>query len=125
MIPGWLQRKRADEGQRAATLRLCPRCKNPVIVGHDADRAARNVTCDPTPITELGEAFALMQGRFTYCFADNQGRKILWHRHEWNIRAPRRWPVLTEHRCNSPMAPFAAPLPETRKATVDDDAPPF
>lgn len=126
MIPRWLQRKRADEGQRAATLRLCPRCKAPVITGLDADRAAINATCDPTPITPLGEAYALVQGRSTYCFADDNGRKILWHRYHWNIKAARRWPVLATHKCHSPMTPFAAPLTETttRKATADD-TPPF
>jgi hypothetical protein len=127
VIPGWLQRQRAEQGQRAATLRLCPRCKAPVIVGLDADRAAINATCDPTPISELGEAYALVQGRATYCFADDQGRKILWHRYHWNIKAERQWPVLAAHRCNQPMTPFAAPLTATtpRKAAAHDDAPPF
>lgn len=124
MTPRWLQRKLADS-QRAATLRLCPRCKAPIIVGLDDNRAARNVTCDPTPITELGEAYALVQGRTTYCFADDNGRKILWHRYEWNIKAPRRWPVLATHKCRQPMTPFAAPQPAPRKATVNDDTPPF
>jgi hypothetical protein len=75
----------------------------------------------------LGEAFALVTGRSTYCFADDQGRKILWHRYAWNIKAERQWPVLATHKCGQPMTPFAAPLPtNTRKAaTGDDDTPPF
>jgi hypothetical protein len=126
MTPGWLQRKRATEASRAATLRLCPRCKAPVIVGLDADRAAINATCDPTPLSELGEAFALIDGRATYDFGNGPGRKELWHRYEWNITAPRRDPVLATHKCHKPMAPFAAPTcTPTRKAATDDDLPPF
>lgn len=124
MIPRWLQRKIGDTS-RGATLRLCPRCKTPVIVGLDDNRAAINAWCDPTPITELGEAFALVQGRSTYDLTNGDGRKELWHRYAWNIRAARRHPVLAAHRCNSPMAPFAAPTKPAREATVDDDAPPF
>jgi hypothetical protein len=117
---------RAHEGARAATLRLCTRCRAPIITGLDADRAAITAYCDPTPLTQFGEAVALLQGRFTYDLTSCNGRKELWHRYSWNI-GKFTDPVLAAHRCGQPMNAFTAPLPEPLHAgkAAADDVPPF
>ncbi|MBA9003752.1 hypothetical protein [Thermomonospora cellulosilytica] len=122
MIPAWLQRTRAGDTSRAATLRLCRKCRAPVIVGLDADRAARTAYCDPTPLTELGEAVAVMQNRRTYDLMSGPSRKELSPREADHIRKPRLYPVLAEHKCGAPLAAFAVPAPARQDI---DDEPPF
>lgn len=116
-IPQWLRDRQADHA-RAAQIRLCAKCAAPVLVGFDADICALTVQIDPTPISELGEAQALMQGRGTYDLIAAKGRREIWHRAEWNITTARRGPVFPAHQCHGPALdpapPTGAPSPPTR-----------
>lgn len=123
MTPAWLQRIRAGEAWRAAALRLCTRCRKPIIVGLDADVCALTAKCDPTPLTQFGEAVALTQGRITYDLMSGNRRKELEPRNAEMIRRPRRHPVLAEHRCGQSLAAFAQALPERKRDL--NDVPPF
>lgn len=97
-MPQWLEERKAEYA-RAAQLRLCPTCKAPVLRGLDADIAALKVDIDPTPIDEIGEALAVLDGRGTYELLAGRAARHIHHRYEWNIRAPRRRPVYPGHRC--------------------------
>jgi hypothetical protein len=121
MIPAWLKRARDDgTAHRAVTLRLCPRCRAPVLTGLDAEWCAISTQCDPTPLTPLGEAVALLSGRQTYTLTPGRNRKELDYRDEWRIAKPTKNPVLAEHKCGAlNLSAFAAPPPE-RKATIGE-----
>jgi hypothetical protein len=124
VTPSWIQRGRGG-ATRAAGIRLCPKCRAPIITGLDADICAFTVRVDPTPLTPLGEAVAVLQGRTTYNLAGGPGRKELDPREAHHIEKPRRYPVLAEHRCNRPLDAFAAPAPKKERTVADDDTPPF
>lgn len=123
MIPPWLQRTRNGDPTRAATIRLCRTCRAPILAGLDADRAAITVYCDPTPLTPLGEAFAVITGRTTYDLFPGQDRRELWPREAAHITKPRRFPVLAAHKCGAPLHAFATPTPP--RGTGVSDAPPY
>lgn len=55
-----------DGISRAAKIRTCQRCRAPVINGLDADRAAMVATCDPYPLTSLGQMLASIAGHRLY-----------------------------------------------------------
>lgn len=116
MTPTWL-RRHLQHNSRAATLRLCPRCKTPTITGLDSDIAALAVRCDPTPLNAIGEAIALLGGRTTYDLASGPGRKELWPRNADHISVTRRYPVLADHQCNRSLTQYAAALPERHPST--------
>lgn len=117
MIPAWLQRSRGD-ATRVARIRLCPRCHAPIIVGLDADMCALTAHADPTPINETGEALAQLTERRTYDYTKTLGAPRLEYRAEWNITAPRRYPVLAEHRCGQTL-PADKQEATPRKKTSD------
>lgn len=122
MIPAWLL---ASQGGilRAASIAVCQKCGAPILAGLDADKCALYVRADITPIDEIGEALALMQGRRTFDLVGNWQRKELEYRHSWNIKAPRRYPVLAEHRCHAPLPPAIAKVPSMNSELPDE--PPF
>jgi hypothetical protein len=124
VTPAWLARGRGG-ATRAAGIRLCPKCRAPILTGLDADMCALTVRVDPTPLTELGEAVALLQGRMTYNLASGPSRKELDQREAHHIGAPRKSPVLAQHRCHQPLDAFAAPAPKIERIVADDDTPPF
>jgi hypothetical protein len=101
-VPQWLQDRQAEYA-RAAQMRMCKKCGSPILVGLDDDVAALKVEIDPTPITSLGEAVALLAGRGTYELHSGRGQKNISHRAEWNIRGPRRRAVFPAHRCDQPL----------------------
>ncbi|MUL39612.1 hypothetical protein FZ103_00185 [Streptomonospora sp. PA3] len=123
-MPQWMKQRR-EEYARAAQLRLCKKCRAPVLAGYDADICALSVQIDPTPITEIGEAIALMEGRTTYDLTTSRGRKEIHHRAEHNISAPRRGPVYPAHICGRPMTEHAAPMPAPVAAEPAGDRPPY
>lgn len=126
MIPAWLRHARAGDIHRAVALRLCPRCRAPILTGLDADRAALTARCDPTPLTQFGEAIALITGRTTYDLMPDGDRKTLNPRNEDHIKRPRKYPVIAAHQCGaSSLTPFAEPAPPKRNPNDDDDTPPF
>jgi len=116
-IPAWLGRRIGDN-HRAASLRLCPSCKAPTLVGLDADTTAFTARADVLPIDELGETIALLSGRPTYDLVTNGGRKELARREEWNIGGDRRYPVLAAHKCGVALDAHAAPVKHVKRKAI-------
>jgi hypothetical protein len=82
------------------------------------------VRADPTPLTALGEAAALLNGRPTFDLSDVAGRKELTYRSRDQISAPRKYPVLAAHECGKSLHAFAQERP-TRSRYVIPAEPPF
>lgn len=98
---------------RRAQPRRCRDCRAPVLVGDDHDTTRLTATVDPEPLTPLGEALAILEGRRTLALVMEAGRLVMWARDAGHIRsAPAgtraREDVLREHRCGSPP-PDTAP----------------
>ena len=107
-MPAWLQRHlentgrlNADGIRRNAHARTCTRCGCTILTGLDANTCALAADADPTPISPLGEAVALLAGSRTYDLVCTGQRTELNHRDRHNIAGPRRWPVLASHRCGT------------------------
>lgn len=126
----WLK-QRQTEYARAAQIRACKKCGATILTGLDADIAALKVEIDPTPITPLGEAVALLQGRSTYQLHTARGARQIHHRNDWNITAPRTRPVYPAHRCGHPLddhldTTWTTPPPQPPAPTTpQEDTPPF
>ncbi len=115
-----------DGTSRKAKLRRCPTCRRQILTGDDDDRCAFTARADPHPLTELGEALALLAGRTTYSLARTAGGVVLWRRDVGQIR---RWPasthpsedVLAEHRCDlpAPSGPLLAVANLARPTVAD------
>lgn len=115
-VPQWLAQNLIDAGHwdvnglgRNARGRRCRDCGDWVIAGWDADRCAGTAHIDPTPLTALGEAMALIDGRSTYMLRRHEGRTLrLDHRHRWAIASKpaghpdQRGDIVAEHRCHAP-----------------------
>lgn len=121
---------------RRAWLRPCHGrgCRSLVLAGLDADFAACEAYVDPVPLSTLGEALAVIEGRRTYSLAKAGGGWVLDGRDHHRITfAPAgsrtRLDVVREHRCRSPKLPAAlvAPssFPEVRPPMPIDAVPPF
>lgn len=123
MIPAWLQRTRAGEAFRAVALRTCHRCRSPILVGLDADMCAITVRADPTPLTQLGEAIAVLQGRTTYDLVSYDGRKELNPRNAHHIKSERRYTILADHHCGQSLTAHAESSSTDRKRLPEE--PPF
>jgi hypothetical protein len=123
MIPAWLEAAVGDVW-RSARLRRCARCQAPILAGLDATMAAVAVRADPTPLTPLGEAAALLGGRATFDLSDVAGRKELTYRYCDQISGLRRYPVLAAHECGKSLHLFAEKRP-VRSRYVIPAEPPF
>ena len=91
---------------RAAKIRGCPmRCGSFVLVGlDDAHQCALEARADPIPVSALGEALALVEGRRTWSLHREAGRWVLDPRDDHHIAGypagtRLREDVLREHRC--------------------------
>jgi hypothetical protein len=119
-IPAWLRRHLHDTGvmvdgvTRSARIRTCRRCHQTVIKGLTEEPCSILATCDPTPLSNLGEALALTTGRHTYDLAYRAGRLELDDRDCDHIEGsppetPNSWrrraDVLAEHRCHADPLP--------------------
>lgn len=139
MIP-WLKQHLIDAGHltetgltRTARPRRCRSCNQPVIAGLDNDRCALEVHADPVPLSALGEALALLEGRRTVALAHEGGRWVIHVRDDFQIRGrpagtTPRWDVLRSHVCgsNPPTGPATAPssYPNTGSNTLPPNSPP-
>lgn len=131
-IPAWLQRHLEATGQanpdgiaRQVRTRACRRCGQTILAGLDADRGALAAEADPTPIDTLGEALALATGRATYDAVTAGGRLELDRRGQARVEAPRKYPVLAEHRCGVPLpADHDPPTPRRHPEPIQPPAPP-
>lgn len=101
--------------RRRAALGRCPRCKAPILAGHDDLGLPVNV--DPTPITRTAELQLFLAGRPTY----EVSRGELVHRDRWRIRRPASGGVVPEHVCNLHLDPglLEPPRPIAPVGTTD------
>lgn len=132
-FPPWLRahlEKRglwnADAVGRAARARTCRRCGRTILVGLDGDLCADVALADPSPLSVLGEAAALVLGRRTYSLRWASSRLELDYRSSFHIRPHRdRLDVVAEHDCHSlPLPSLASVLSVASPARYDGD-PPF
>jgi hypothetical protein len=98
---------------RKAQLRKCPTCRADILRGLDDDTCALLVVVDPTPLSPLGEALALVEGRYTVTFRRDRGHLVLDLRDDFHIAGSPAGTrafedVLRQHVCNT--APPAGPL---------------
>ena len=116
-----------DRVGRAAKATVCRQCKRPIITGLDNDMCASVANADPTPVSPLGEALALIGGRRTYTLHQTTDRLELQIRDRWQIAgspAGTRHDVLPEHTCEAIDLPAAESVHQ-RYAAVLPDNPPF
>ena len=124
MTASWLLARRA-EWARAATLRPCRTCRGTVLAGLDSDSAGIPVYCDPTPLSEMGEAVALLQGRITYDLLPSKTGRELHQRTPHFIAKPRRYSVFATHKCHNSLMAFIQPAESKTEAHHDHNQPPF
>src|SRR5437879_6066733 len=109
MIPHWLAKHLESIGAmgpdrigRNARLHHCRDCGRYVLTGLDNDLCAGVAHADPSPLSPLGEALALIGGRRTYALHQSPGRLELQLRDQWQIEgrpAGAVLDVLPEHTC--------------------------
>lgn len=141
----WLAQHLVDSGAmtaegvtRRARGRTCRKCRAPILAGLDGDSCAQSVEVDPTPLTAIGEAMALLGGRGTWQLVRRGGGR---DGHELIRRDRdliRSWPagltegraydVLPRHKCrDNSLDQFMMPSRFETKAdyaALSDD-PPF
>lgn len=134
MIPDWLLKHLETIGAmgpdrigRAARLHHCKDCGRYILTGLDNDLCAGVAHADPTPLSPLGEALALVGNRRTYTLHQASGRLELQLRDHWQIKggpAGTTHDVLPEHTCEAVDLP-GAPSVHQRYAAVLPDNPPY
>lgn len=119
---------------RRARPRICLRCGLVALVGLDDERCALEVHADPVPLSTLGEALALIEGRRTLALHHEAARFVLDVREADHIAdrpagATAREDVLRQHRCGTgpPAGPLAAAssFAETTPPLPPNSPPPF
>lgn len=110
--PAWLRRHLADQGHididsgatEAARITRCGRCRRPTWVALEPRGLSRRL--DLQPLTALGEALAILNGRTTCGMYREAGALRIESRTTDRIRGhPAASPgtdVLLEHRCQDP-----------------------
>ena len=121
-----------DDGIRAS---WCRTCRAPVLTGLDAETCAFDARVDPTPLTALGEALALLAGLRTYDLRIVGRIPRIRRRNAAAInRRPAGTPsagfraadVVAEHRCNTPTADTLTTTPNLQPpATHHVKEPPY
>jgi hypothetical protein len=131
-IPGWLRQTLIDDGvlsadrvERRARLTRCRRCRQPILVGLDADICAFPARVDPFPVDEIGELKALASERPTYQVHETIGRVELDYRTQWHVAGtpPTRCVVFAEHECGNVLGRIQNL--EMSKLKAREDACPF
>jgi hypothetical protein len=127
MMPTWLRRHLEQTGKLdtdgfSRTIRAgrCPTCHQPTVRGLDDENCAVPVRCDAVVLDQVGELLAVTAGRTTYDVTGSAQRPTLDRRLPAHISAPRRYPVLAEHRCGQPL-PAANDIPEQVKTSSWDE----
>lgn len=131
-LPKWLLERLEAQGHinngitRAARPRRCPTCRATTITGLDADLASLPAIVDPTPLSPLGEALALIAGRITYAL-DTRGQRFeLDHRTSFHIKGGRRdVDVLATHICGAPPLPSQPTVHQRTVRLPVGSEPPF
>ena len=127
-LPAWLKERIGTPGRRNTSSRRCRTCKAVTLTGLDEDRCAFQAVVDPTPLTPMGEALALLGGRRTYELRTSTTGLALWLRSKRHISAHKasdKCLVVADHECNSAPLPRVK-VPALSKLEVSDsDIPPF
>lgn len=119
---------------RKARIRRCPTCPAEILVGLDDDTCALEVHADPVPLSELGEAVALLQNRRTLHLRRDGGGWVLDRRDNHDIAnrpagTAQRLDVVGQHHCATGPPPPAlqAPssFPEAKPPVRPTERPPF
>lgn len=114
---------------RKARVRTCERCGDVALVALDDDVCAFEVAADPSPLTALGEAMALLEQRRTFELTKTAYGYVLDRRTADQIAGrpagtTPRADVLAEHRCRAPAPPppYLAPtsFAEHRHQTYEE-----
>ncbi|MGO4984792.1 hypothetical protein [Collinsella sp. Sow4_E3] len=118
-VAQWL----ADQTRHIQAER-CRRCRADVLRGLDDMWAAGPIEVDPTPLSALGEALALLAGRRTIACEHWHGLRFT-RRGRWQITSRPagtfRGDVYASHLCGAPALPS---IPSNfAKPVVDDDLP--
>lgn len=114
---------------RTAYPGRCRTCRARILRGLDSDLCAFQATADPTPLSPLGEALALLADRQTFHLRQERGNLQLDRRDRWQIQgqpagtAERLWPfdVVAEHACYSAPLPSIKSLLKTKPTTTKKD----
>lgn len=113
-IAQWL----ADQSQHLRAER-CHQCRADTLRGLDDMWAAGPIEVDPTPLSAIGEALALLAGRRTVACEHWHGLRFTRRRH-WQITSrpagTRGLDIYAEHRCGAdplPTIPSAFTPPTT------------
>jgi hypothetical protein len=128
-IPAWLRRHLAQTGTmidgvtRSARIQTCKTCHRTVIRGFTDEPCSILAAADLTPLSNLGEAVALMQGRMTFDLTYRGGRLEIDLREADHIQGsppetPGWWRAksdVAEHR-----SPIESPLQQQRPAHRPD-----
>jgi hypothetical protein len=123
-IPTWLKQRIGEPTRgRGCRATKCIVCKTDVLAGFDEDVMAMPAIADPTPLSPLGEALALIEGRCSYELDRHGAGLALWLRTHWRIEAAPASDqviVLTDHRCGAPPLPSVeiAPAAPVHKDSV-------
>lgn len=118
-------------GIRTLDARRCRTCRQLVLRGLNADRAAFEVDLDPTPLSVAGEVLALLAGRVTHTVRRRNGHLEATRRDRFTITrfAPGQgvWDVYPAHACHAdPLPGIPTALdPTTRTKESTSDQPPF
>jgi len=119
---------------RKVRPRRCNLCNAVILLALDGDICALEARVDPTPLTELGEALALLEGGRTYNLRREGPRFVLdprdSHQITWAPATSRtRMDVLRAHRCHAdpPAGALVAPTSfvEAHPRPAADAAPTF
>jgi hypothetical protein len=108
-LPTWLKDRLGAPTYRGVQAHRCPHCHGHILTGYDEDWTALKVDVDPTPLTALGEAMALLDNRGSYHLRTYKTGFALWRRDHWQIAGSRNYPrgdVVTRHECGKPLHQF-------------------
>lgn len=132
-LPNWLKERIGTPTRgRGAKPARCIVCRADVLAGMNEDTSAFATITDPIPLSPLGEALALLDGRRTYRLARHNQGLALWVRTHWDIQghpASDENITLTDHKCGAPPLPTITikpiPLTQPKKSLIYDNNPPF
>jgi hypothetical protein len=126
--PTWLADRLGAPTRRGVTAERCRDCRAQILFGWDDDVAATRVAVEPTPLTPMGEAIALLGGRSSYTLKSRKAGLALWRRDHWQIagiKSP-RIDIVATHKCGESLQLFQTASVFTIEGRVNyGERPPF
>ena len=116
--------------QETAAIQACPRCRRHTLI---AAPYGCPVRADPQNLTITGELAARLQNRLTFDIHiyGLPRRMHFEYRHLDRIKAPRKYPVVAEHRCGNELTLLTGPWDNSAEEILisyrkpQTDQPPF